>query len=98
MALIKCHYVTIRWQQIVQWRGEDANTSKNIGVSRKHVLARKHCKREDIFKKIKRPSHKYGKYEAKFPLDLDKICAYISDKWYYYVKTFLSVCSVFIIQ
>ena len=90
MALIKCHYVTIRWQQIVQWR--------SIGVSRKHVLARKHCKSEDIFKKIKRPSHKYGKYEAKFPLDLDKICAYISDKWYYYVKTFLSVCSVFIIQ
>ena len=39
------------------------------------VVARKHCKREDIFEKIKRPLHKYEKDELKFPLDLDKVCA-----------------------
>ena len=47
-------------------RGGYANTSKNIEVSKKHVLARKHSKREDIFQKIKRPLHKYEKDEAKF--------------------------------
>ena len=52
-------------------RGEDSNTSKNTEVSKKYVLPRKHCKREDVFKKIKRLLHKYEKDEARFPLDLD---------------------------
>ena len=48
------------------------------------VVARKHCKREDIFKNIKCPLHKYERDELKFPLDLHKVRAYISDKRYYY--------------
>ena len=59
------------------------------------VVARKHCKREDIFEKIKRPLHKYEKDELKFPLDLDKVCAYISDKRHSYEFSYSMISKVF---
>ena len=39
-------------------RGEDGNTSRNIEVRKKHVLAKKNSKREDIFKNIRYRSMK----------------------------------------
>ena len=61
-------------------RGRDAKTLKSIEVRKKHVLARKHSRREESSKKIKHPLHKDEKTKARFSLDLDKICPYISDK------------------
>lgn len=39
-------------------REEDGNTSRNIEVRKKHVLAKKNSKREDIFKNVRYRSMK----------------------------------------
>ena len=42
---------------------------KILKYIKKHVLSRKHSKRGELFKLIKRPLHKDEKVEARFSLD-----------------------------
>ena len=60
----------------------------------KYVLARKHSRWEESFKKLKHALHKDEKIEVRFSLDLDKIREYISDKGYYYEFNYSQVQSV----